>query len=70
MALPGWGTAAGYVTKWLDPFFDKRKRLDADIAKTERKLKAITGIVGNESVHAELIDKLARLRKERSTIKD
>lgn len=70
MALPGWGTAAGFVTKWLDPFLDKRKRLDAKIAQLEDRLKSITGLVGKERVYRSTLDQLAGLRKERSRLRD
>lgn len=65
-SLPGWGTAAGYVTKWLDSAFDKRKRLDAQIASIENKLKVVTGIPGKERVYADLVSKLSRLRSTRA----
>ena len=70
MGIPGWGMAAGYLTKWIDPFLDRRKRLDAQIASTENKLKIVTGIPGKESVYADLVHRLGLLRGERARLKD
>lgn len=70
MALPGYGTAAGYLAKWLDPIFDKRKRLDAKIQSLENKLKAITGVPGRERMYADLVIELSRVRAERARTRD
>lgn len=70
MNLPGWGTAAGFVTKWLDPILDRRKRLDRKIQQLEDRLKIVTGIKGKERVYADTVRALARLRKERDAIRD
>ena len=70
MNLPGWGTAAGFIAKWLDPIFDKRKRLDAQIESFENKLKIVTGIPGKERVYRDLLDQLTKLRKTRTGLRD
>ncbi len=39
--LPGWGTVAGFVAKWVDPLFDPKKKIDRKIEKLKRKRDAL-----------------------------
>ena len=73
MALPNWGTLAGYAAKWLDPVFNKRDRLKRQIASKEKEIKYLESQKStpkNAALHSTCILERNELRKKLENLKD
>ena len=68
MPLPGWGTAIGFATKWLDPFLSAKQRKLRERANLKKEKKDIEKSFTKDPVRlarlAAIDDRLVELQAE------